>query len=66
MIIKFYNNFIYNNISNTRSATRNGHFGVVKFLFENRIEGCSEGTLASACAHNRIDIVKYMIQNNLG
>ncbi|OQR80686.1 hypothetical protein THRCLA_23443 [Thraustotheca clavata] len=43
------------------SAARNGHFEIVKYLRENRTEGCTTSALDSAAKNGHFDIV-----NNLG
>jgi len=43
-------------------AARNGHFEVVKFLHENRTEGC-KNAMNFASRHGHFEVVKFLHQN---
>ena len=43
-------------------AAENGHLDVVKFLHENRDEGCSKDAMDDAAKNGHIDVVEYLKQ----
>jgi len=42
------------------SAARNGHLEVVKFLHENRTEGCSFAAMDLAAENGHMEVVEYL------
>jgi Tfp pilus assembly pilus retraction ATPase PilT len=44
-------------------AAKNGHLAVVKWLHENKIEGCSKRTMDLAAENGRLKIVKWLHEN---
>ena len=41
-------------------AAKNGHFKIIKFLHENRQEGCTSFALEWAEKYNHNEIIKYL------
>jgi ankyrin repeat protein len=41
-------------------AARNGHLEVVKFLHENRSEGCTEKAMDWAAKNGHLEVVEYL------
>jgi hypothetical protein len=46
-------------------AAEKGHLGVVKWLYENRTEGCSAAVIDDATENGHLEVVKYLKENNL-
>src|SRR5436853_597171 len=44
-------------------ADRNGHLEVVKWLHQNRKEGCSEWAMDHAAEYGHLEVVKWLHQN---
>ncbi|OQR98130.1 hypothetical protein THRCLA_06783 [Thraustotheca clavata] len=45
-------------------AVSNGHFDMVKYLHTSRKEGCTTHAIMNAVLVNRLDILKYLVENN--
>ncbi|EFA77948.1 hypothetical protein PPL_08593 [Heterostelium album PN500] len=45
------------------NAAVNGHVGIVKFLHENRNEGCQQSTLADSARKGHLEVVKFIHYN---
>ena len=43
-------------------AANNGYLDIVKFLIENRDEGCSFDAIDRSCLYNHLDVVKYFTE----
>ena len=44
-------------------AARNGHLNVVKYLIENRNEGCTTDAMDSAAGNGHLNVVKWLYEN---
>ncbi|OQS03306.1 ankyrin repeat [Thraustotheca clavata] len=44
-------------------AASQGHFEIVKYLHENRIEGCTKVAMDYAAADGHLEIVKFLHEN---
>ena len=44
-------------------ASQNGHLNVVKFLHENRNEGCTTCAMDYASENGHLDVVKFLHEN---
>ena len=44
-------------------AARNGHLEVVKWLHQNRTEGCTTDAMDHAASNGHLDVVKWLHQN---
>ena len=45
------------------NAAKNGHLDVVKWLHENRIEGCTDDAMEKAAENGHYEIVKWLYKN---
>ncbi len=64
----FFNNKIdYTNTNNNimDSASKYGHLDIVKFLHENRLEGCTTSAMNYASQNGYLEIVMFLHENRL-
>jgi len=45
------------------SASAIGSLNIVKFLHENRLEGCTEWAMNSACANKHFSVIRFLHEN---
>lgn len=55
---------LYNDAAD--QAAGGGHFEIVKFLLENRSEGCTTKAANEAAGNGHLDIVKYILASKRG
>ena len=44
-------------------ASQMGHIDIIKFLHENRTEGCTEASFVWALQHNHIVVLEFLYEN---
>ena len=61
-------NFSFTTVDATKQAIYHaafhGRLDIVKWLYENRKEGCNEEAISAAASNGHLDIVKYLYQHN--
>lgn len=45
------------------NAAANGHLEIIKYLHENRYEGCTTAAIDNAASNNHLEVVKWLYEN---
>ena len=46
-------------------AAKNGHLDIVKFLYENRKEGCTTYAMNKATENEHFDVLNFLMENTV-